>query len=134
MIISGCIQRAYSESEPLEVYFTETGLADNFLHHFSLREGADALRQIGVGAVVFRNTFTEQGDNDFGVNGKQLFHREAVRCGEFQYDEMSAGRQYAAHFGQSFIQPFEVADAERYGYSIETLIGKRERGAVLPGK
>lgn len=55
------------------MYFTETGLADNFLHHFSLREGTDAFRQISVGAVVFRNTFTEQGDNDFGVMVNSCF-------------------------------------------------------------
>ena len=47
---------------------------------------------------------------------------------------MSAGHQHAAYFGQPFVQSVEVADAERYGYGIKTSVGKRERGAVLPGK
>ena len=99
-----------------------------------LRKGADALGQIGVGAVVFRNELAEQRDDGFGVDGKELFHREAVRRGELQNDEMSAGYEYAAHFGQSFIQSVKVTDAERHGHGIEAFIGKRERGAVLPGK
>ena len=41
-----------------------------------------------------------------------------------QDDEMSSGFQHAAHFRQPFVQPFEVADTERYGYSIERVIGK----------
>ena len=65
---------------------------------------------------------------------KELFHREAVRRGELQNDEMSAGYEYAAHFGQSFIQSVKVTDAERHGHGIEAFIDKRERGAVLPDK
>ena len=92
-----------------------------------LRKGADALGQIGVGAVVFRNELAEQRDDGFGVDGKELFHREAVRRGELQNDEMSAGYEYAAHFGQSFIQSVKVTDAERHGHGIEAFDWPNER-------
>jgi hypothetical protein len=39
---------------------------------------------------------------------------------------MSARFQYAAHFGEPFVEIFEVADTEGNGNSVKVIIGKRE--------
>ena len=60
----------------------------------------------------------------FRVDGKQLFHREAVRSGKFQNYKMTARFQYAAHLGEPFVEIFEIADTESYSNSVKSLSAK----------
>ena len=56
-----------------------------------LGKGGDGLGEIGVGGVVFGNEVGEEGDEGFGVEGKELFDGEGVGGGEVEYEEMWGG-------------------------------------------
>ena len=48
---SRSIKSAYTECQSAEINLTETCFANNFLHHFALRESTDALGQVGVSTM-----------------------------------------------------------------------------------
>ena len=53
ILFSRSIKSAYTECQSAEINLTETCFANNFLHHFALRESTDALGQGGVSTIVF---------------------------------------------------------------------------------